>query len=648
MRFDLYLGIIVLFAATACSEKGIRSLNSVPEAAISSHEDGDTVWEGVVTTFRGSVSDANDPYDSLKTTWYSNNEVMCETSTPALDGTSVCEVVLTDGIINIVLEVKNAQNATGSVNLDVIVSSNSRPEAEILSPEAAVFYHSNQPILFRGTVFDTEDPLQSLVVTWRSDLDGALGLLSAPDVDGSIEVYGYLSEGSHNIELSVSDSLGQIGIDLVEIEVSSVNSPLQCTFLSPMDGSTGILGDTVTLAGTANDVDVASDLLSTAWFSDVDGDLGVSVVLPDGSTALSLSTLSVGIHLLQMTVSDDADGLCQDSVSYSIEEEESIIDPMISADHDAIFANIDISQDGSTVYVTRVFHSDVLALSTTDLSLISIISVSGDTSEIKLSVDGTRAWVPINSSPGKMDIIDTDPQSASYHSVIGTVQYSGNGGTGVGIHPDGTEVYGLTQRPAPGAIHIISASSSSYSQTLTPVSGVNALLYDGAFSSDGSKAYFSIWQSDHASNLVIVSTVTLSITGYLDLQIPHTVGGPGSMVSVEHSSGEQLWVGYNGNNYGVSVVDMDTDSVILQQDLGLGGGSIPGICKTPDQSQVMLAINDNPLAVFSTDTLTQTYELTNFDNFFDCVVSPDGEFFYLTTGSGLVYKVDIDALVPIP
>ena len=109
-----YILLFVFFLLSCDSDKGITVFNPNPEAVISSHLDGDDVLERYVTTFVGNVSDANHSADQLTATWKSGLDILCASTIAYLDGTSVCEAVLTPDDRQITLEVKDADNARGT------------------------------------------------------------------------------------------------------------------------------------------------------------------------------------------------------------------------------------------------------------------------------------------------------------------------------------------------------------------------------------------------------------------------------------------------------------------------------------------------------------------------------------------------------
>ncbi|MEC7987365.1 MAG: hypothetical protein VX278_19510, partial [Myxococcota bacterium] len=73
------------FLLVACSDKGVTVFNSSPQAEITSHFDGDTAFEGLVTTLEGNVSDPNHTADELTVSWKSTERTLCTERLPEED-----------------------------------------------------------------------------------------------------------------------------------------------------------------------------------------------------------------------------------------------------------------------------------------------------------------------------------------------------------------------------------------------------------------------------------------------------------------------------------------------------------------------------------------------------------------------------------
>ena len=284
----VHFPVLALFLFACESDKGVTIFNPNPEAQISSHSDGDEVLEGYVITFMGNVSDANHTPDELTTIWKSGTDILCEATVANIDGTSVCEAVLTPDDTSITLEVKDTENAPGSdtISLNVIPSAN--PTAEIIAPEANGVYYSDQLITFEGLVSDEEDDADLLVANWNSNLDGDLLIATQPNSTGEVLGATYLSQGDHFLVLTVEDTTGKKVLTMLP-SVSDHPIPLQSvSFYSPVDGSAGPQGNAVQFEATASDVDIPSDMLTVTWTSDKDGEIGSSTPTSAGEITFFL------------------------------------------------------------------------------------------------------------------------------------------------------------------------------------------------------------------------------------------------------------------------------------------------------------------------------------------------------------------------
>lgn len=311
--------LLVGFYIGCDSEKGISTFNAQPEATITSHFDGDEVLEGIEITLRGSASDPNNNYDDLTATWFSDGEKICEASMPESDGTVQCQTILEGPDVDIILEVKDKQNATGSAVVSLIVLPTASPEASITSPMASDIYYTDQLITFQGIVSDAEDIPENLIAYWKSNIDGILeDTSSIPNSDGEVLGYGLLSVGQHAIELFVEDSTQQTGVDSVVITVGPSNSTPVCQITSPLDDAAGPQGEMIQFSGEVTDPDISSDQLVVVWNSDKDGEFGQSSPNSSGSISFSYADLSVNTHNISMEVSDELGDSCTATLNYTV------------------------------------------------------------------------------------------------------------------------------------------------------------------------------------------------------------------------------------------------------------------------------------------------------------------------------------------
>ena len=100
-----------LFACN--SDKGVTVFNSPPVAEITSHSDGDTVYEGYAVSFVAALSDNNHNNADLIARWTTNGEELCPYTPPDENGDSTCTVAIQIAQTKIKVEVKDPGNKTG-------------------------------------------------------------------------------------------------------------------------------------------------------------------------------------------------------------------------------------------------------------------------------------------------------------------------------------------------------------------------------------------------------------------------------------------------------------------------------------------------------------------------------------------------------
>jgi hypothetical protein len=310
--------VVTLMVLASCSDQKVTRHNASPFAAITSHTEAEEVEEGATVTFHGGVSDPDHAAKDLEVIWYVEDTVACPTTSPADDGQTECTVVIGAADFELRLEVRDPEGAAGSTELNLVVIPTEAPEAEILAPTADGTYYSDAKITFEGVVSDAEDPAESLQAWWESDLDGTLEVEAAPNSDGEVLGFGYLSEGEHALTLHVEDATGKTGTDSVILQVGPSNSPPTCTITVPESGSVGELGESVSFEAEVADADVSADWLTVTWSSDKDGELGSSTPNTAGEVGFATSALSANTHTITLTVKDEIGGTCSDFITYIV------------------------------------------------------------------------------------------------------------------------------------------------------------------------------------------------------------------------------------------------------------------------------------------------------------------------------------------
>ena len=270
------LGLVV-----GCSDAGVTKFNTDPTAEITSHEDGDTVLEGVEVPLRGVVGDPNHPIDTLTVAWVIDGTPVCTESTPDASGAVSCSHTFEASGGAVMLETRDPEGGAGTDRITLTIEPNAAPDVVITAPAESGVYYADSLITFSGTVSDAEDDVDELTVTWETAALGVLDVDVDVTADGRVEAFGLLDEGEHAVRLRAVDTSGRDGSDSVVIQVGPPNSAPTCSITAPPDGTVGVPGDTVVFTADVDDVDVPASWLTATWTSSEDGTLGTSTPTDD-------------------------------------------------------------------------------------------------------------------------------------------------------------------------------------------------------------------------------------------------------------------------------------------------------------------------------------------------------------------------------
>jgi hypothetical protein len=311
--------ILIPFSLFGCtSETEPQKPNKAPSVEIQSHTGGEEFEEGIPIGFYAMASDADNANGELSAAWYVDGAIVCEWAAPDQGGVTACETALDAGTTQIAVVVQDPAQEGARAELEVTVFATEAPEAGIISPILEGTYYSDQLVSFSAQVSDVEDAPEDLSIRWESSLDGPLPMEPDADENGETEELTYLSEGEHIIKLTVEDSGGKTAEESVLIQVGAPNTAPSCAITEPAEGGTASVGQGVVFRGTAVDPDVYNDLLQVQWESDKDGIFGEVAPNTAGEVAYSYSGLSAETHNITMRVTDDAGGLCSDSILFTI------------------------------------------------------------------------------------------------------------------------------------------------------------------------------------------------------------------------------------------------------------------------------------------------------------------------------------------
>ncbi|WP_440877265.1 PKD domain-containing protein, partial [Thalassotalea sp. PLHSN55] len=162
-----------------------------------------------------------------------------------------------------------------------------QPVSQITTSLSSTNYKTTDIFNLTGTALDHEDgELSGNNLVWVSSKDGTLG--------NGIDLTTTLTEGAHTVSLTATDSDGLSHTDFITIIVS--DSPLTeekplVNITSPTSGESYSSLEALNFTASTN-----QDNGSLSWISSIDGSIG---------SGASISTnLSIGIHLISVTVTD--------------------------------------------------------------------------------------------------------------------------------------------------------------------------------------------------------------------------------------------------------------------------------------------------------------------------------------------------------
>jgi parallel beta-helix repeat protein len=175
------------------------------------------------------------------------------------------------------------------------------PTPHLTAPAEGAVYNIGMPITFSGYTNDTEDGfLTDSSLCWSSNKSGSIGT-------GNFTTSN-LTAGKHKITLTVTDSYGARSEATVNI---TVNSPPTAYITSPTNGQVITYSQSIQFTGYGSDNEdgfLAGSSIS--WSSNISGNLG------NGN--FTLNNLSIGKHLINLTVTDSNGSIAYKTVNITI------------------------------------------------------------------------------------------------------------------------------------------------------------------------------------------------------------------------------------------------------------------------------------------------------------------------------------------
>ena len=268
--------------------------NILPTVTITSPTENETIEEGDSINLMGTANDPVEEDLSGTIVWNSSIDGVLGT------GASI-SATLSPGIHTVTASATDSHSGTGSASIIVTVN-NILPTVAITSPTEDQTIDEGESVNLSGTANDPVEGDLSGSIVWSSSINGVLGVGSSISAN--------LSAGVHVVSASVSDS--HSGTSSQSIMVTVNNMPPTVSITTPSSETTFPRGTLVTFSGIANDPGEGNVSASIAWDSSIDGPLG-------SGASISVSTLSVGTHSINASVTDSGGLTDTKSISVTID-----------------------------------------------------------------------------------------------------------------------------------------------------------------------------------------------------------------------------------------------------------------------------------------------------------------------------------------
>ena len=286
LRSMLSMGLVVGLVACTGKEPTVE-VNEPPTISLSSHQGVTSFLEGELISFYAEVTDPNDDFSALTTSWYINGSVVCEDVVPDSEGLSHCDIRFDMPNTTLSVKVVDPDGEEAEDEITFLITPTEAPVVAIISPTETGTYYSNQQISFSAVVSDNEDVATDLTYTLSSSLDGDLGLTASIQDLGTIDDFLMLSPGEHTLSLTVDDTMAKSTTETVDVIVGEPNEAPSCAITQPSSNSVYVLGDMIDFTGTANDDYIESTQLTVSWESSIDGVLDTTAPTTDGDLSVS-------------------------------------------------------------------------------------------------------------------------------------------------------------------------------------------------------------------------------------------------------------------------------------------------------------------------------------------------------------------------
>lgn len=410
-----------------------------------------------------------------------------------------------------------------------------------------------------------------------SDIDGSLTITGVGSaVNGTAEVAaGGLSviytpnadfSGEDSFTYTVTDPLGGTGEASVLVFVSAVDD----LPVAVADSASTSTNTVVTIDVLSNDTDVdGGPLTITGTTQGANG----SVAVVDGQLSYTPDTDFSGADMFTYTLNGGSTA----DVSVTVIE---TVAPNTVVGTVGLGENptwVSVSPDGSRVYVVNfgnLFNENNGSVTVVDMSdtanpaVLTSIPLDVQPRVIEVTPDGLQAFITYDgvvNGNGHLLVLDTDPSSPTYHSVIGDPIEVGDGPTDLVFSPDGTRAYVLNGSSLNMVVVDIDRSSATFNTVIgSPIRVANSSPDAITVTPDGTRAYITSPGFDH---VVVIDIDPASPTFGSALAPPISVGDmPTDLAVTPDGTRVYVTVGFDDE---VVVIDSDPTSATFNTAIGV-------------------------------------------------------------------------------
>ena len=198
---------------------------------------------------------------------------------------------------------------------------NSTPQVSIISHEDGTTFSVGQQVEFQASVSDANDAETDLETQWIND-NGELCAWTQSDSSGLSTCTVTLTETDNKITVMVRDPGNAVESDSLEFSVLSApeNTAPECTIMEPQNNSSAPVGTMVTFTGVISDAETVVTDLIVEFSSNLDLSLGTVPSDSNGLVMFPYADLTIGSHLISMTVSDEEGAECVANIVYTVED----------------------------------------------------------------------------------------------------------------------------------------------------------------------------------------------------------------------------------------------------------------------------------------------------------------------------------------